>query len=91
MLGKLIPAPLLLAGTLLAQPQANSTQPGWPCVPGRAVDPAYVHLAESTGGQVFLFDRSEAGRSMVLMRETRKHEELVLRASGTMPAGYRDF
>ena len=57
----------------------------------RAVDPAYVRMAERTGGQVFLFDRSEAGRSLVLMRETRKHEDVVFRAMGTLPAGYRDF
>jgi hypothetical protein len=70
---------------------ASFGQTGWPCVAGRAVDPAYIQVAENTGGQVFMFDRSEAGRSLVLMRETRKHEEVVSRAMGTLAAGFRDF
>src|SRR5882724_2017806 len=90
MLLKVIAASVLGTATLAAQ-QPQQSQPGWPCVAGRAVDPTYVELAERTGGQLFLFDRSEAGRSMVLMRETRKHEEVVARATGTMPGGYRDL
>jgi hypothetical protein len=60
-------------------------------VAGRAVDPTYLELAERTGGQVFLFDRSEAGRSLVLMRENHKHEQTVFRAMGKLPGAYRDF
>ncbi len=82
---------IFLVSGLFGQQPTNQPQPGWPCVAGRAVDPAYIEVAENTGGQVFLFDRSEAGRSLVLMRETRKHEEVVFRAMGTLPAGYRDF
>ena len=91
MLHKIALASVLFAAALAAQPQPQHTQPGWPCVPGRAVDPTYVELAERTGGQLFLFDRSEAGRSLVLMRETGKHEEVVFRATGTLPAGSREF
>jgi hypothetical protein len=40
---------------------------------------------------VFLFDRSEAGRSLVLMREGMTHKETVFRAAGTLAPGYRDF
>lgn len=82
---------VLLAATLSAQSQPHHTQPGWPCVAGRAVDPTYVQLAERAGGQLFLFDRSEAGRSLVLMRENGKHEEVIFRATGTLAAGYRDY
>lgn len=84
-------ASLLLIATLAGQSQSHQTPTGWSCVAGRAVDPAYVQLAERTGGQLFLFDRSEAGRSLVLMREERKHEELVFRATGTLAAGYHDY
>src|SRR5229473_1843485 len=91
MLPKAFAAGVLLTATLVAQPQPHHTPPGWPCVPGRAIDPTYVELAERTGGQLFLFDRSEAARSLVLMREDRKHEEVVFRATGTFPAGYKDY
>src|SRR6266853_298285 len=91
MLLRVTAAGVVLTAALTAQPQPQHSPPGWPCVAGRAVDPTYVALAERTGGQVFLFDRSEAARSLVLMREDRKHEEVVFRATGTFPAGYRDY
>src|SRR5258708_6782846 len=88
---KAIAASVFLASAVVARPQPQHSTPGWPCVAGRAVDPTYVALAERTGGQLFLFDRSEAGRSLVLMREDGKHEEVLFRATGTFPAGYRDY
>src|SRR5260370_7584254 len=91
MLLKVVAAGTIFTATIAAQPQPQHSQPGWPCVPGRTVDPAYLEVAERTGGQVFLFDRSEAGRSLVLMRETHKHEEAIYRATGKLPGGYRDF
>src|SRR6266478_4960775 len=91
MLLKVTAASVLLTAALAGQPQAPHSQPGWPCVAGRAVDPTYIELAERTGGQVFLFDRSEAGRSLVLMREDLKHKQVIFRATGMLPTGYRDF
>src|SRR5258708_4408794 len=91
MLLKTTAAGVLLTAVLVGQPQAPHSQPGWPCVADRAVDPTYLELAERTGGQVFLFDRSEAGRSLVLMREDRRHEQVVFRATGKLPGAYRDF
>lgn len=58
---------------------------------GRAVDPSYVRTSEATGGQVFLFDRSEAARSMVLVRYAGKHTDTVFRATGTLSTGSREF
>jgi von Willebrand factor A domain-containing protein 7 len=74
-----------------AQNQVPSTQPGWPCVAGRAIDPAYVQTAEATGGQVFLFDRTEAARSMVLVQHSHKHNEMIFRSTGTLMTGSREF
>src|SRR5258708_20758905 len=91
MLLRVTAAGVLLTVALVAQPQPQHSPPGWPCVAGRAVDPTYVALAERTGGQVFMFDRSEAGRSLVLMREDRKHEEGIFRATGTFPAGSQGY
>lgn len=81
----------LLAATVGAQQQVPRSQPGWPCVAGRAVDPSYIRTAEATGGQVFLFDRSEAARSMVLVRESGKHEDTIFRSMGTLATGTREF
>ncbi len=91
MLLKITTIGAFLITTVVAQTQQQQSPAGWPCVTGRAVDPTYIELAERTGGQVFLFDRSEAGRSLVLMRESQKHKEVIFRATGTMPTGYREF
>jgi len=40
---------------------------------------------------VFLFDRSEAGRSMVLMQYSGKHEDTIFRSTGTLSTGSRAF
>ena len=88
---RLILSLCVLTATLCAQPQARTAKPGWPCVPGRAIDPAYVHTAEASGGQVFLFDRSEAARSMVLVLNTSRHEDTIYRAMGTLSTNPREF
>src|SRR6266851_3910557 len=72
------------AAFLCAQQQVPQTRPGWPCVAGRAIDPTYIRTAEATGGQVFLFDRSEAGRSMILMQYSGKHEDTIFRSTITL-------
>ena len=74
-----------------AQTQRPESKPGWPCVAGKAVDPSYVKVAEATGGQVFLFDRSEAGRSLVLVRNTGRHQDTIFRSTGTLSTGSREF
>jgi len=79
------------AASLCAQEQAPASRPGWPCVAGRAIDPTYVRTAEATGGQVFLFDRSEAGRSMILMQNSGKHEDTIFRSTGILSTGSREF
>jgi len=60
-------------------------------VAGAAVDPSFIKASEGTGGQVFLFDRSEAGRSLVLVRNTHKHEHTIYRSMGTLSTGSREF
>jgi von Willebrand factor A domain-containing protein 7 len=82
---------LVMAASLCAQNQVPHSNPGWPCVAGRAVDPSFVKAAEATGGQVFLFDRSEAARSLVLAKNTGKHEATIYRSMGTLSTGTREF
>jgi hypothetical protein len=81
----------LLTALLCAQEQLPKSKAGWPCVAGRAVDPSYVRTAEATGGQVFLFDRSEAARSMVLVRNSHLHEDTIFRSMGTLSTGSQEF
>jgi hypothetical protein len=67
-------------------------QPGWPCTGKEpSFDPAFGKVAEATGGQLFLFDRSEAGRSSVLAITTSRHRETVARAAGKLEESYRDL
>jgi len=87
----LMTIPVLTAALCAQQQQVPPPKPGWPCVAGRAIDPSYVRAAEATGGQVFLFDRSEAARSMVPVRAAGKHEDTVFRAMATLSTGSREF
>jgi hypothetical protein len=82
---------VLAIQNLSAQDQVSSSKPGWPCVAGRAIDPVYIQTAEATGGQVFLFDRTEAARSMVLVQHSHKHDETIFRSMGTLVSGSREF
>jgi hypothetical protein len=80
---------LLATVPATAQQQVPRERPGWPCV-GRP-DPAYVRTAEATGGQVFLFDKSEIGESAALMTASSRHTETIFRISGSVTEGVHDF
>jgi len=81
---------LAAAGLLRAQEGQGGPKPGWPCIPGRAVDPAYLEISESTGGQLFLFQKSETAHMSVVMGASYSHPATVLRAIGNLN-GSRDF
>jgi len=82
-------AAALAAASTSAQDQQPRSQPGWPCV-GRP-DPSYFKIAEATGGQVFLFDKSEIGSSAIVAIAAGKYEETVFRAAGSLAAGRHEF
>jgi hypothetical protein len=83
-------AALSFVGVTCAQDGQQGSRPGWPCVPGRAVDPSYIEVSESTGGQLFLFQKNEAAQSSVVMSASFTHPHTVLRAIGNL-SGTRDF
>jgi len=86
-----IPALCVVAQLLSAQGgQQQGSRPGWPCVPGRPVDPTFLNVSESTGGQLFLFQRNEAAQSVALINANRTHPATVVRAVGNLP-GEREF
>ena len=67
-----------------AQPASSqqSSRPGWPCA-GK-VDPAYVQIAEGTGGKVLLFHPTELEGAALDERASREHDETVFRAAGQL-------
>ena len=73
---------LALASCLSAQDGQQGSRPAWPCVAGRAIDPAYIELSESTGGQLFLFQKGEVGQAGPFMSASFTHPATVLRAVG---------
>ena len=81
---------MVIAGLLRAQDGQGGSKPGWPCVPGRAVDPAYINISESTGGQLFLFQKNEISRASLVMSASYTHPATVLRALGNL-SGSREF
>lgn len=87
--------PTLLIPVALAQTsrsdQKPRSQPAWPCTGNEpSFDPAYAKAAEATGGQLFLLDRSEAGRSAELIIATSRHRETIARVAGKLDGSYRD-
>jgi hypothetical protein len=60
----------------------QTSRPGWPCA-GK-VDPAYVQVAEATGGKVLLFHPSEVEGVAADERASRQHRETVFRAAGQL-------
>lgn len=75
---------LAIASCLSGQDGQQGVRPNWPCVPGRAVDPSYVELSESTGGQLFLFQKGEAGHSGPVMSASFTHPATIFRAVGRL-------
>jgi hypothetical protein len=81
---------IFMAGLLHAQDGQSGARPGWPCVHGLAVDPAYLDVSESTGGQLFLFQKNEVAQASLVMNAAYTHPATVLRAVGNLN-GTRDF
>jgi hypothetical protein len=81
---------LLAACEMWGQAGQQGPKPEWPCVAGRAVDPAYLETSESTGGQIFLFQKSEIGQAGLFLTADSTHPATVVRAVGTL-SGARDF
>ncbi len=93
-MGSALPVTVFLVAAIAAfaqQEQRPRSNPAWPCIPGRAIDPNYIEIAEGSGGQVFLFDPSEVARSHVLMTGRMEHEETIFRSSGNLTGGSRSF
>ena len=82
--------PVVLCGSLWAQDGQQAGRPGWPCVAGRAADPTYLETSESTGGQLFLFQKNEIAHASLVMSASFTHPATVLRAVGNL-SGTRDF
>lgn len=75
---------------LCAQDGQKDSRPGWPCVSGRVVDPSYLDVSESTGGQLFFFQKNEVAHASLVMSSSYTHPATVLRVVGNF-SGSRDF
>jgi hypothetical protein len=79
-----------LSAVSSAQQGQEGPRPEWPCVAGSAVDPSYIEASESTGGQLFLFQKNEVAHTGVVMRASFTHPATVFRAIGYL-SGAREF
>jgi len=82
--------PLLAGCGLWGQEGQQGPKPEWPCVAGRVVDPAYLETSESTGGQIFLFQKNEIAQAGPFLTADYTHPATVARAVGTL-SGAREF
>ena len=88
--GAIAAAALFACGSPALAQQAGNANPSHSFQPGACgpADPAYIHTANETGGVPLFLQRSEAGKSMQLMREsTRENVSTVLWASAKLDGG----
>ena len=83
---------LLVTFSVMCYGQTDQQGPRaeWPCVPGRAVDPSYVEVSESTGGQLFLFQKDEISHAALVMTASDRFPATVIRLVGNL-SGVREF
>jgi len=83
--------PAILLGVLPAagQHQQPPPQQGWPCA--GTVDPAFVRMAEATGGKVMLFAPSEMAAAGSDTITWRTHDQTVFRAAGEVGDNTHEF
>jgi hypothetical protein len=74
----------LAASMLDSQEQQEHERPGWPCVPGHAVDPAYVEVTEATGGLLFLLQPGEAAQVGSIVGATHSYPQTLARVLGEL-------
>jgi hypothetical protein len=55
-------------------------------VPGHAVDPSYLEVSESTGGELFLFQKSDLAQAGPALSASNTHPATILRAVGHLNA-----
>lgn len=74
---------LFFLSALAANDQQQGNSKGWPCA--SKIDPSYIMIAEETGGQIQMFQPSEASGSLALMEsKLAGNEETIYRTSGQM-------
>src|SRR5215471_17571706 len=74
---------------LRAQNGQQGPRGNWPCVAGRAVDPSYLEVSESTGGELFLFQKSDLAKAGPALSASYTHPATILRAVGHLNANRR--
>lgn len=84
-----VAAAILVAPTVIGAQQQSGSRSGWPC--GARLDPSYFHVAEGTGGQLFLLAPEEVGDSGTLLTAVRNHTQTIFRLAGSLTFGVHDF
>lgn len=79
---------IMLAGAQSAQQQSGQRN-NWPC--GARIDPAYFHIAEGTGGHLFLLAPFELADSASLMIAADQHPQTLFRLAGPITPGTHEF
>lgn len=85
----LLAAAILVTPALIGAQQQSGSRSGWPC--GARLDPSYFHIAEGTGGQLFLLAPEEIGDSAALLTAVRNHPQTIFRLAGSLTFGVHDF
>ena len=78
---------------VLAQAASRQQMPdaraNWPC--GGRVDPSYFHVAEGTGGHLFLLAPFEIADSTPLLLSIDRHPQTIFRLAGSITPGVHEF
>ena len=90
-----IAACAVAAASLSILPQGGSSQQlaksrsDWPC--GGHVDSSYFHVAEGTGGHLFLLAPFEIADSTPLLLAVDRHPQAIFRLAGSITPGLHEF
>jgi len=63
----------------------------YPCIPPFRADRSYIQLAEATGGQILLLDRTEIASPAITRAYAGGPNQTILRISGNLSAGFQEF
>jgi hypothetical protein len=63
----------------------------YPCVPRFRADRSYIHVAEASGGQILLMDRTEIANPAITRSQTSGAGQTILRIGGNLGGGFQEF
>jgi len=86
-----VPWPALILLLVVSAFEGAGQVADFPCVPRFRADPSYIQVAEASGGQILLLDRTEIASPAIARNYASGANQTILRASGNLGGGFQEF